>query len=257
MRRLLLGTVLLITSFLSGCIEKAPTAVSDASAAQSASATGAPGGAVRPAKDSSAETAPQNAAAGIRAKKDKSMDQERTSVGREVATLGGGCFWCTEAVFAELKGVEKVESGYSGGKTVQPTYEQVCSGTTGHAEVIQVTFDPAIISYKEILEVFFTVHDPTTLNRQGNDVGTQYRSVIFTHSDAQKATAEQVKREIEAARVWKAPLVTEITPFQVFYKAEAYHQEYFARNPTQGYCRVIIAPKVAKFREHFVSKLKK
>ncbi len=175
----------------------------------------------------------------------------------EIATLGGGCFWCTEAVFDELKGVEHVESGYSGGTVPNPTYEQVCTGTTGHAEVVQITFDPKVISYKEILQIFFTVHDPTTLNRQGADVGTQYRSVIFYHDEEQKKVAEQVIKEIETAKIWDAPIVTELAPFEAFYMAEDYHQEYFKRNPYQGYCRVVIAPKVAKFREHYREQLKK
>ncbi len=174
----------------------------------------------------------------------------------QVATLGGGCFWCTEAVFDELKGVEHVESGYSGGTVANPTYEQVCTGTTGHAEVVQITFDPKGISFKEILQIFFTVHDPTTLNRQGADVGTQYRSVIFYHDEEQKTIAEQVIKEIETANIWDAPIVTELAPFEAFYIAEDYHQEYFKHNPYQGYCRVVIAPKVAKFREHYRERLK-
>lgn len=182
---------------------------------------------------------------------------ENSSSGREVATLGGGCFWCLEAVYDDLQGVEQVESGYSGGAVVNPTYQQVCNGTTGHAEVVQLTFDPSIISFREILEVFFTIHDPTTLNRQGADVGPQYRSAIFYHSPEQKATAEQVIAELNATHLWDAPIVTEVTPFQVFYRAEEYHQEYFQRNPGQGYCRVIIAPKVAKFRQKYLAKLKK
>jgi peptide-methionine (S)-S-oxide reductase len=177
--------------------------------------------------------------------------------GQEVATLGGGCFWCLEAVYDELQGVEHVESGYAGGQVVNPTYEQVCSGRTGHAEVVQVTFDPAIVSFKEILEIFFTIHDPTTLNRQGADVGPQYRSAIFYHSPEQKVTAEQVINEINAAHIWDAPIVTEVSSLETFYLAEDYHQEYFQRNPGQGYCRVIIAPKVAKFRQKYLSRLKK
>lgn len=177
--------------------------------------------------------------------------------GKEVATLGGGCFWCLEAVYDELQGVEDVVSGYTGGKVVNPSYQQVCTGTTGHAEVIQVTFDPAVVSFKEILEVFFTIHDPTTLNRQGADVGTQYRSAIFYHTSEQKATAEQVIAEINAAHIWDAPIVTEVTPFETFYPAEDYHQEYFLWNPGQGYCRVVIAPKVAKFRQKYLARLKK
>jgi len=176
--------------------------------------------------------------------------------GKEVATLAGGCFWCTEAVFTDLKGVEKVESGYAGGRVANPSYEQVCGGDTGHAESIQITFDPKVISFHDLLEVFFTVHDPTTLNRQGNDVGTQYRSAVFTHSDAQKATAEKVIQEINAAKIWDGPIVTEVTPFTNFYKAEDYHQEYYRLHGRQPYCQFIIAPKVAKFRAHFREKLK-
>jgi peptide-methionine (S)-S-oxide reductase len=174
--------------------------------------------------------------------------------GVEVATLAGGCFWCLEAVFVDLKGVQRVESGYSGGTVANPTYRQVCAGTTGHAEVVQITFDPRVISFRDLLEVFFTIHDPTTLNRQGADVGTQYRSAIFYHSEAQKAVAEQVMREV--AGLWDAPIVTEVAPFTVFYKAEEYHQEYFARNPFQPYCQAVIAPKVAKFRKRYLEKLK-
>jgi peptide-methionine (S)-S-oxide reductase len=177
--------------------------------------------------------------------------------GLDVATLGGGCFWCTEAVFDDLKGVVQVESGYSGGSVANPTYRHVCTGTTGHAEVVNITFDPAVLSFKELLEVFFTVHDPTTLNRQGADTGTQYRSAIFYHSDGQKAIAQEVIKEIESAKIWDAPIVTEVTPFKGFYKAEDYHQEYFAQNPDQQYCRIVIAPKVAKFREHYRERLKK
>lgn len=178
------------------------------------------------------------------------------SQGKEVITLGGGCFWCTEAVFEQLKGVEKIESGYSGGTVPNPTYEQVCSGDTGHAEVSRITFDPKVISLKEVLEVFFTVHDPTTLNQQGNDVGTQYRSVIFYRNAEQKTVAKQVIKEIEAAKIWDGRIVTDVSPFKEFYKAEDYHQEYFRLHGQQPYCRVVIAPKVAKFREHFRDKLK-
>jgi len=174
----------------------------------------------------------------------------------ETITLGGGCFWCTEAVFEQLKGVEKVESGYSGGTVPNPSYEQVCAGDTGHAEVSQITFDPKVISLKQILEVFFTVHDPTTLNRQGNDVGTQYRSVIFFRNDDQKAVTQQVIKEIAAAKIWDGKIVTELVPFKAFYKAEDYHQEYFRLHGSQPYCQVVIAPKVAKFREHFKDLLK-
>ncbi len=172
----------------------------------------------------------------------------------ELATLGGGCFWCVEAIYQDLKGVSKVESGYTGGTVDNPTYREVCSGLTGHNEVIQVTFDPAIISYKDILEIFFTVHDPTTLNRQGNDVGTQYRSGIYYHSEAQKATAEAVK--MASQEIWDKPIVTEIVAYKKFFKAEGYHQNYFKDNPDQGYCAIVIAPKVAKFRAKYYEKLK-
>lgn len=175
----------------------------------------------------------------------------------EVATLGGGCFWCTEAVFDDLKGVISVESGYSGGTVANPSYEQVCTGKTGHAEVVQVSFDPGIISYEDLLRIFFTVHDPTTLNRQGNDNGTQYRSVIFYHDENQKKSAEKIVKEISDEKIWDDPIVTELSPFRAFYIAEDYHQEYFANNPNQGYCRIVIAPKVAKFRSHYRDRLKK
>ena len=178
------------------------------------------------------------------------------SQGTEMITIGGGCFWCTEAVFEELKGVEKVESGYSGGSVLNPTYEQVCSGDTGHAEVSQITFDPKVVSLRDILEVFFTVHDPTTLNRQGNDIGTQYRSVIFYRNAHQQALARQVIKEIQDAKIWNGRIVTELAPFTAFYKAEEYHQEYFKLHGRQPYCQVVIAPKVKKFREHFRDKLK-
>lgn len=177
--------------------------------------------------------------------------------GKDVVTLGGGCFWCIEAFFDALEGVEDAESGYSGGRVENPSYQQVCTGTTGHAEVVQITFDPRIISFREILEVFFTMHDPTTLNRQGADTGTQYRSVIFYRSPEQKVVAEEVVREIENAQVWEMPIVTEIVPFKAFYKAEDYHQEYYKLNPGQGYCRVVIDPKMEKLREHFRKKLKR
>lgn len=175
----------------------------------------------------------------------------------ETATLGAGCFWCVEAVFDDLKGVVSVESGYSGGHTENPTYREVCSETTGHAEVVNVTFDPNEISFKEILQVFFSVHDPTTLNRQGNDIGTSYRSAIFYHSDEQKRIAEEVIREVTEEAVYDDPIVTEIKPFDKFYVAEDYHQEYFANNPTQPYCAAVVAPKVAKFRQKYVNRLKK
>lgn len=190
------------------------------------------------------------------------MDTPKSETGsqsesRETATLAGGCFWCLEALYDDLKGVEDVVSGYSGGDVPNPSYEMVCSGSTGHAEVVQITFDPNVISFKEILQVFFTIHDPTTLNRQGPDVGTQYRSAIFYHKLEQKAVAEQVIKEFEAAHIWNAPIVTELKPLERFYPAEAYHQEYFKRNPNQSYCRAVIAPKVAKFRKQFLDKLRK
>ena len=175
----------------------------------------------------------------------------------ETATLGAGCFWCVEAVFDDLKGVESVESGYSGGHTENPTYQQVCSETTGHAEVANVNFNPQEISFKEILQVFFSVHDPTTLNRQGNDVGSSYRSAIFYHDENQKQIAEEVIKEVTAEGVYDNPIVTEVTPFDKFYIAENYHQEYFANNPNQPYCTAVVAPKVAKFRQKFVDRLKK
>lgn len=174
----------------------------------------------------------------------------------ETATLAGGCFWCTESVFDELRGVESVVSGYSGGHTESPTYQEVCTGTTGHAEVIDVAFDPSEIDFADILRVFFTVHDPTTLNRQGGDIGTQYRSTIFYHSEAQKQAAEAVIREIDAAAIYPNPIVTEVVPFEKFWPAEDYHQEYFANNPNQPYCAAVIAPKVAKFRKMYAERLK-
>jgi len=175
---------------------------------------------------------------------------------REIATLGGGCFWCLEAVFEQLKGIEKVESGYSGGRAANPTYQQVSTGMTGDAEVVQLTFDPQIITFEEILEVFFTIHDPTTLNRQGADIGPQYRSVIFYHGQEQEATARKVIEAIHAAGIWDAPIVTEVTPFEAFYRAEDYHQEYYRSNPRQPYCRVVISPKVSKFRKRYLDRLK-
>ena len=184
------------------------------------------------------------------------MMENNGSSRSEVATLGGGCFWCLEAVYQELRGVEKVESGYSGGDVPNPTYRQVCSETTGHAEVVQVTFDPDEVSYRDILEVYFTIHDPTTLNRQGADVGTQYRSVIFYHTEGQKRTAEEVISEIEAEGIWNSSIVTEVVPFDEFYVAEDYHQDYFRNNGYQPYCQVIIAPKVAKFRKQHLERLK-
>jgi len=180
-----------------------------------------------------------------------------TEAVKEVATLAGGCFWCLEAVFDDLKGVDSVESGYMGGRTANPTYADVCSGETGHAEVTQLTFDPKQVSFREILEVFFVIHDPTTLNRQGNDVGTQYRSAIFYHSPEQKAAAEQVIASMGAAKIYEDLIVTEVVPASKFYMAEDYHQEYFRRNPAQPYCAFVVRPKVAKFRKHFLGKLKK
>ena len=175
----------------------------------------------------------------------------------QVATLAGGCFWCLEAVFDELNGIISVESGYSGGHVDNPSYKAVCTGTTGHAEVVQVTFNPAVLSFRDLLTVFFTIHDPTTLNRQGADAGTQYRSAIFHHDDEQKRVAEEVIREITAQKLWPNPLVTEVAKFEKFYVAEDYHQEYFANNPYQPYCMAVVAPKVVKFRKHFTERLKK
>jgi len=175
---------------------------------------------------------------------------------REVATLGGGCFWCLEAVYQQLEGVEKIVSGYAGGTVEHPTYEEVCSGTTGHAEVVQLTFDPAVVSFEEVLGVFFSIHDPTTLNRQGGDVGTQYRSAIFYHDEAQKRTAEAMIARLEQEGVWEDSVVTQLEPAGTFYEAEAYHQNYYRRNPYQSYCMAVVAPKVAKFRKHYLSRLK-
>lgn len=180
-----------------------------------------------------------------------------STTNREIATLAGGCFWCLEAVYQELRGVELVESGYMGGHIRNPSYREVCNGTTGHAEVVQITFDTQEVSFQEILEVFFTIHDPTTLNRQGADVGTQYRSAIFYHSDEQKATAEQVIREITTAGVWNNPIVTQVAPADTFYKAENYHQNYYTQNGGQPYCQVVIAPKVSKFRKQYLNRLKR
>lgn len=181
----------------------------------------------------------------------------KASQRNEVATLAGGCFWCLEAVYVQLRGVDKVVSGYSGGHVKNPTYEQVSRGNTGHAEVVQITFDPQVISFKELLEVFFTIHDPTTLNRQGADVGTQYRSAIFYHSQEQKAVADKVITDIKAAKIWQDPIVTEVTEFKAFYQAEDYHQRYYELNPDKAYCRMVIEPKVIKFRKQFLPKLKK
>jgi peptide-methionine (S)-S-oxide reductase len=185
------------------------------------------------------------------------MNQENVkSKAKEVATLASGCFWCTEAVFSIVKGVEKVELGYSGGAVPNPTYEQVSTGTTGHAEAVQVTFDPTVISFKEILEIFFATHDPTTLNRQGPDVGTQYRSVIFYHSEKQKATAENLVAELNEEGIWDAPIVTQVVPFKAFYVAETYHKDYYKQHPNQPYCQQVITPKLAKLQQRFLGKLK-
>ena len=173
------------------------------------------------------------------------------------ATLGGGCFWCLEAVFQGVQGVTAVKSGYAGGTVANPTYREVCTSRTGHAEVVQLTFDSAVISYEDLLRIFFTVHDPTTPNRQGNDVGPQYRSIILTHSDAQRQTAEAIIKEITDEKVWPAPIVTQVEPLQAFYEAEPEHHDYFARNPWTGYCQAVVAPKVAKFRKTFADRLKR
>jgi peptide-methionine (S)-S-oxide reductase len=185
-----------------------------------------------------------------------SSEPGRPSATTEIATLAGGCFWCLEAVYDDLQGVISVESGYMGGSTPHPAYEDVCSGDSGHAEVVRVAFNPAVVSFSDLLEVFFTIHDPTTLNRQGNDIGTQYRSAIFYHNPAQKAAAESIIQDLARDRVFPRPIVTEVTPASDFHIAEAYHQEYFARNPGQGYCSVVVAPKLAKFRKKFASRTK-
>ncbi len=176
---------------------------------------------------------------------------------REVTTIAGGCFWCLQPIFQELRGVEKVEVGYSGGRLANPSYEAVCTDTTGHAEAVQITFDPQTIPLVDILRIFFSVHDPTTLNRQGADSGTQYRSAIFYHSPEQEKVARQVIAEVNEAEIWRHPIVTEVKPAGPFYRAEEYHQDYFRKNPTAGYCRVVVAPKVAKFRKQFADRLKK
>ncbi len=175
---------------------------------------------------------------------------------RETATLAGGCFWCLEAAFQDLKGVESVQSGYAGGRIANPSYEDVCTGTTGHAEVVQITFDPQVVTFEDLLHVFFTIHDPTTPNRQGADVGTQYRSAILYQSPAQKATAERVIAELQAEKLWDEPVATELRPLDAFYPAEEYHRDYYRRNPNQGYCRTVIAPKVAKVRKLYFDRLK-
>jgi peptide-methionine (S)-S-oxide reductase len=198
--------------------------------------------------------------AGSQAKEEPVMNQpsdENIDVeGLEVATLGGGCFWCLEPVFEELQGVKKAEVGYAGGDVENPSYEAVCSGETGHAEVVQVWFDPEVISFRRLLEVFFDIHDPTTLNRQGADVGTQYRSIILYRDGKQKEVAEKVIREIDESAEWDGPVVTQVEPFEEFYRAEDYHQEYFEKNPNAGYCRIVIAPKMKKFRTNYAKDLK-
>jgi peptide-methionine (S)-S-oxide reductase len=175
----------------------------------------------------------------------------------ETATLGAGCFWCVDTIFRELQGVEKVESGYAGGRMANPTYRDVCSGMTGHAEVVQITFDPSVLSFRDLLRVFFTVHDPTTADRQGADIGTQYRSIILYHSDEQRETAKQVIDELNREKVWDDPIVTQLVPFTTFYSAEKYHQDYYSQNPNQPYCQIVIAPKVAKFRKAYLDRLAK
>jgi peptide-methionine (S)-S-oxide reductase len=182
---------------------------------------------------------------------------DQTNTQLQLATFGNGCFWCTEAIFQNVDGVEKVESGYSGGKVKNPTYKEVCSGLTGHAEVIQITYDPKKVTYDELLEIFWKTHDPTTLNRQGNDVGTQYRSAIFYHNDQQKKLAEEYKKKLSEVKAFDAPIVTEITPYSSFYKAEDYHQNYYNLNGNAPYCSYIIQPKVEKFKKVFKDKLKK
>lgn len=188
------------------------------------------------------------------------MSQEQRQMNhydsKEVATLAGGCFWCLEAIFNEVKGIEKVVSGYMGGKTIDPSYSEVCIGATGHAEAVHLTFDPKRISFEQILGIFFSTHDPTTLNRQGDDVGSQYRSAIFYHNEEQKAVAEQVIQELSTANVLDAPIVTEVVPFNKFYTAEDYHQKYFEKNPEQAYCQMVIAPRLAKFRKRYLEKVK-
>jgi peptide-methionine (S)-S-oxide reductase len=176
---------------------------------------------------------------------------------RELATLGGGCFWCLEAVYKDLKGVERVISGYAGGEVENPTYQEVCGGRTGHAEVVQIAYDPDVVSFRDLLDVFFTIHDPTTKDRQGADVGPQYRSIVLYHSPEQKAEAERAIADLEERKVWSAPIVTEIVPLEKFYPGEDYHQDYFERNPRQGYCQIVIAPKVTKFRKQYMDRLKR
>ncbi|MCS6841398.1 MAG: peptide-methionine (S)-S-oxide reductase MsrA [Roseiflexus sp.] len=179
-----------------------------------------------------------------------------TTPNRDLATLGGGCFWCLEAVYDEIEGVISVESGYAGGHKPNPTYEEVCTGRTGHAEVVQITFDPQVITFRDLLDIFFSIHDPTTPNRQGADVGPQYRSIILYHNDEQRRIAEETIAELNAAKIWNAPIVTEVKPFTEFWRAEEYHQKYFAKNPYQGYCMAVVAPKVMKARKQFANRLK-
>jgi peptide-methionine (S)-S-oxide reductase len=197
----------------------------------------------------------QNKSTNAQSEKKEEILMDTTKL--EKATFGSGCFWCTEAVFEELNGVHSVVSGYAGGHVQNPSYEEVCTGKTGHAEVTQITYDPNVISYDELLEVFWKTHDPTTLNRQGNDVGTQYRSAIFYHNDVQKNLAEKYKKELDASGAWDNPIVTEISPLKNYFPAEEYHQEYYANNPNQGYCAFVIAPKLEKFRKVFKDKLRK
>lgn len=193
----------------------------------------------------------------IKSEKTENKTTMSTNANYEVATLGGGCYWCIEAVFQRLEGVEKVESGFSGGQVKNPTYREVCTGATGHAEVIQITFDTTKISFEEILKVFFTMHDPTTLNRQGNDVGTQYRSAVFYHNDAQEKAAKEIIAELNKTKAYPTPIVTEVSKFDVFYKAEDYHQNYYNDNSEEGYCRYVIQPKIEKFEKVFKDRLKK
>ena len=186
-----------------------------------------------------------------------SQTNDNAAPGLQQATLAGGCFWCLEAVYVELRGVSKVVSGYAGGTVRNPSYRQVCNGNTGHAEVVQITFDPNVVSYRQLLEIFFTIHDPTTLNRQGADVGTQYRSAIFYHDEEQRRIANEVIAQLSEQKLWHNPIVTQVAPLDVFYPAEDYHQNYFANNPFQPYCQVVVAPKVAKFRKHYFEQLRK
>jgi len=210
----------------------------------------------RPRRESATLGAPYQGSRPFRLWNILNLVAEKTSE-TEIATLAGGCFWCLEAVYDGMKGVTSVESGYMGGSTPNPTYEQVCGGITGHAEVVRISFDPAVVSFKELLEVFFVIHDPTTLNRQGNDAGTQYRSAIYHHTPQQKSDAEAVIKQLSAEKLWRDPIVTEVTPATTFYMAEGYHQEYFARNPYQPYCQIVVEPKVQKFRKKFLDRAKK